>query len=105
MTMKKKKTVEDYIKNTLERSLTFTLIKKEDLYLKNKNKNEYNRIRYVEKNEDLTEKEIIHLIMAQEGTEAGNFYNESTVDFIRKTGKIVVNAKPLDIIEKLKTYF
>ena len=105
MTMKKKKTVEDYVKNTLERSLTFTLIKKEDLYLKNKNKNEYNRIRYVEKNEDLTEKEIIHLIMAQEGTEAGNFYNESTVDFIRKTGKIVVNAKPLDIIEKLKTYF
>ena len=105
MTMKKIKTVEEYIENTLERSLTFTLIKKEDLILKNKNKNEYNRIRFIEKNEDSTEKEIIHLIMAQEGTEAGNYYNESTIDAIRKTGKIIVHAKPFDIIEKLKTYF
>ena len=105
MTMKNKKTVEDYIKNTLERSLTFTLIKKEDLYLKNKNKNQYNRIRFVEKNEDSTEKEIVHLIMAQDGTEAGDYYNESTIEAIRKTGKIIVNAKPFDIVDKLKTYF
>ena len=105
MTMKEIRIVKDYLKNTLERSLTFTLKKKEDLYLKNKKKNEYNRIRYIEDSEDSTEKEIIHLIMAQEGSKAGDFYNESAIDFIRKTGQTVVNAKPFDIIEKLKIYF
>ena len=38
MTMKKKDTVEDYIKNTLFKSLTFTLKKKKDLHLDSKGK-------------------------------------------------------------------
>ena len=105
MTMKYKDTVEAYIESTLSKSLTFTIKKKADLHLKGKKKNTYNRYRYVEVSEDPNDKEITHLIMAQEGTDAGRYYNESAIEFIRFFGTTVVNSKPFNIIEKLKDYF
>jgi hypothetical protein len=106
MTMKYIDTVEDYIKNTLSKSLTFTIKKKKDLHLNLKEKKQnYNRYRYVEVSEDPNDKEITHLIMAQEGTEAGRYYNESAIEFIRHFGNTVVNSQPFNIIEKLKDYF
>ena len=105
MTMKHIHVVKKYIEETLEKSLTFTLKKKDDLLIKGQTNKKYNITRYQEENDDSTEKEIIHLIMAQEGTEAGDYYNESSINFIRKTAKIITNAKPFDIIDKLKNYF
>ena len=76
--------VEKYIENILNKSLTFTLKKEKYLYLKEKeqNKIKYNKYCYVE-NENHINIGITHLIMAQEGTEAGDYYNESAIDYIR----------------------
>ena len=104
MKMKEIQVVKDYIENTLKRSLTFTLKEKQDLKLQGR-KGDFNRSRYFEETEDSSDKEITHLIMAQEFTEAGDYYNDSAIDYIRKAGKIVVDAKEFDIIEKLKEYF
>ena len=104
MKMKEIKVVEEYIENTLKKSLTFTLKKRDDLIMQNVEK-PYNKSRYFEVTDESSDKEIIHLIMAQEGTEAGDYYNVSTIDYIRKTGKMVMNANEFDIIDKLKKYF
>ena len=103
--MKHIETVKNYIENTLKKSLTFNLKEKADLKLKNRKNDEYNKCRFIEEEEDFSEKEIIHLIMAEEGSEAGNFYNESSIEFIRKIAKSITNTKIFDIIDKLKNYF
>ena len=116
MTMKSVKTVEDYIENTLKRSLTFNLQQRSDLKLEGeRGKYPYNKYCYYEidknsENENSRdntddERDIIHVIMAQDGSEAGNYYNESAIDYIRKTGNNNLNAKEFDIIDKLKNYF
>ena len=116
MTMKSRKTVEDYIENTLKRSLTFNLQERSDQRLEGeKAKLDYNKFCYyeIDKNSENEnpkdnaddERDIIHVIMAQEGSEAGNYYNESAIDYIRKTGNNNLNAKEFNIIEKLKNYF
>ena len=104
--MKEIKVVNDYIENTLNKSLTFTLKKCDDLYLKDAKK-PYNKVRYYEEetDPDSKSKNIIHLIMAQDGTEAGDYYNDSAIDYIRKEGGTVLNAKRFDVIERLKKYF
>ena len=99
MKMKEKKIVEDYIKNTLKKSLTYTLKEKHDM------DKPYNKARYLEENVALSEKEIIHLIMAQEDTEAGDFYNEAAIEYIRQTVKIISDTKEFDVIETLKSFF
>ena len=99
MKMKEKKIVEDYIKNTLKKSLTYTLKEKHDM------DKPYNKALYLEENVALSEKEIIHLIMAQEDTEAGDFYNESAIEYIRQTVKIISDTKEFDVIETLKSFF
>ena len=106
ISMKEIKVVKDYIENTLNKSLTFTLKKCDDLYLKDAKK-PYNKFRYYEEepDSDSKSKNIIHLIMAQDGTEAGDFYNDSTIDYIRKEGGTVLGAKRFDVIERLKKYF
>ena len=106
ISMKEIKVVNDYIENTLNKSLTFSLKKCDDLYLKDAKK-QYNKVRYYEEepDSDSKSKNIIHLIMAQDGTEAGDFYNDSTIDYIRKEGGTVLNAKRFDVIERLKKYF
>ena len=106
MTMIKKSTVEDYIENTLKKSLTFTLKQKSDLILQGERaKKPYNTIRYFEEDKDSSKKVIIHLIMAKYGTEAGDYFNDSSIDYIRKTGTVALNTKEFDIIGKLKDYF
>ena len=109
MTMEKKEVVKDYIENTLKKSLTFTLQERDDLMLdEERPKKPYNKIRYVE-NYNAPEKnnqnEIIHVIIAKYGTEAGDFYNDSTIDYIKNVGNTIFNGEELDIMDKLKEYF
>ena len=104
MTMVQKSTVEDYIQNTLKKSLTFNLKEKSDLLLLDATK-PYNKIRYYEEDRDFADKEIVHLIMAKYNTEAGDYYNESAVDYIRKIGTITLNTTEFDIIGRLRSYF
>ena len=104
--MEKKEYVESYIQNTLKKSLTFILKEKSDLKLQGERaKRGYNKIRYYEEDKEFSDKQIIHLIMAKYDTEAGDYYNDSAIDYIRKTGETVLHAKELDLIERLKEYF
>ena len=109
MTMEKKEVVEDYIEKTLKKSLTFTLKAKNDLMIEGERaKKPYNRYIYFEKNDDSDKngrKGIIHIIMAKYGTEAGDYYNYSAIDYIRKAGHTVYNTEEFDVIGKLKEYF
>jgi len=108
MTMEKKEVVENYIEETLKKSLTFTLEEKKDLKIEGRDNNSYNRSLYYEKNDDSDKngkKGIIHIIMAKYGTEAGNYYNDSAIDYIKKSGNTVFNTQEFDVIKNLKEYF
>jgi len=109
MTMEKKEVVKNYIEETLMKSLTFTLEEKKDLKIGGeRDKNSYNRSLYYEKNDDSDKngkKGIIHIIMAKYGTEAGDYYNDSAIDYIKKAGNTVFNTGEFDVIQNLKEYF
>ena len=47
---------------------------------------------------------IIHLIMANENSEAGSYYNESTINFIRKIIETNLNFVKFPILEKVKEF-
>lgn len=109
MTMEKKEVVENYIEETLKKSLTFTLEEKKDLKIEGRRDlNSYNRSLYYEKNDDSEKngkKGIIHIIMAKYKTEAGDYYNDSAIDYIKKAGNTIFDAQEFDVIQKLKEYF
>ena len=93
------KQVEDYIENCLLRSATFELKKghkiSTDLKIK---KGDY----LYEKNSN---PKIFHLIFANEGSEAGRFYNEFTLNFIENIYQEVTDLKPFNIIQSVKQRF
>ena len=47
---------------------------------------------------------IIHLIMAREGSEAGNYYNQNTILFLRKQIKSYIKNQKFDVIESFRQY-
>jgi len=105
--------VKDYIQNTLLKSLTFKLelnkyleITEEDKqFLSDKNKDYYIQV-FDEDNND--NKEIIHLFMAKVGTkqenEASDYYNQSTLKYIKDNIITFVNNKKFPIITKVKDF-
>ena len=92
--------VKDYIKKFLLESATFELEKGHNINTKNVQVDgEY----YFELNNfDL---KIYHLIFANEGSEAGNYYNNFTLDFMEKSYIGVTDLKPFDVIQNLKEKF
>ena len=104
--MKHKKDVQDYIKETLKKSLTFSLHEEKKQILKSQK--EYNEYVYIE--QDVTSSNepiipIIHVIMAQEGSEAGNYYNDAAIEFIKRQGETFRNIKEFDLEDRLKKFF
>ena len=93
------KQVEDYIENCLLRSATFELKRghKISTDLKDR-KGDY----LYEKNSN---PKIFHLIFANEGSEAGRFYNEFTLNFIENIYQEVTDLKPFNIIQSVKQRF
>ena len=92
--------VEDYLNNFLLNSVTFEL--EEGHKTSTKKKKEINGKYYYEKIEN---PKIYHLIFANEGSEAGNYYNEFTLQFIENTYQNVTNPEPFDVIESIKKRF
>jgi len=89
-----KEQVEDYIKKTLLKSVTFSLVERQYIgseYTRSNN-SQYKRY-FVEKNDDNNKKnvDIFHLIFANEDSEAGKFYNRFALDFIENEKKIEFN--------------
>ena len=89
LNLETKQQVTDYIDNVLKKSLTFQIdeIKMTNLD-QNKNVDDtvlnqtYYHEQYTDNNDNTKLYTIEHLIMAKEGTEAGNYYNQSAIDFL-----------------------
>ena len=93
-----------YIENTLLQSLTFDLEKEEYQNLnKDKIKEPHNSYYYKQKLKD-DEKIIIHLIMANEDSEAGKYYNKFALLYLNTELKQVKEKKPFDIVENIKDF-
>jgi len=91
--------VEDYINNYLLKSATFTLECGHKISTKTQTKS---GVYYYEKNVEVN---IYHLIFANEGSQAGKYYNNLTLDFLENSYQNVINLKPFDIIETVKERF
>ena len=90
------KQVKDYIKNTLRKSATFDLKKGQNI---SSDLKEIKGTYYYEKN---SSPKIFHLIFANEGSEAGNYYNNYTLQFIEKKYQDSTDLKPFDVIQTIK---
>jgi len=99
--MKEKKDVEDYIEKTLKKSLTFSLHEEKKQVLNSPKS--YNEFVYTEK--DSSNEPIIHVIMAQEGSDAGNYYNDAAIEFIKRQGESFRNIKEFDLEDRLRNFF
>ena len=93
--------VETHIKNYLFRSATFKLQKKSVLGIKNYE----NRFYLVEEFDKESNIEIFHYIMAKEGTEAGDEYNNLTLELIRRQYNSLNQRNKINITEKIKEIF
>ncbi len=115
-TFTKKKQVEDYIENTLLKSLTFklekstfTVFEKDKEFFKNKSKEYYKQVFDDDDDNNKKKIEIIHLFMAKVGgkkeeNEASDYYNESTLYFIKNQIISIVNNKKFPIKTKVKDF-
>ena len=93
------KQVEDYIKDILLKNATFDLQKQQKISTKiNDNIGEV----YYEKNSDISS---YHLIFANEDSEAGDYYNKYSLEFIENTYKFLKDFGSFDVIETVKDRF
>ncbi len=100
MTYETVQQVEEYINDYLLKSATFELKIGHNISTKENNKKK--GVYYYEKN--LNQK-IFHLIFARDKSEAGNFYNDSTLEFLENIYQNVINLKSFDVIETVKESF
>ena len=95
----RKSQVNEYINNILLKSASFKLTKIED---KEKNIVEQSQIFFIEDDYDTS---IFHLIVAKELTEAGNYYNNFSFNFIIERFNDFAKRKPVSILEEIKNKF
>ena len=91
--------IEDYINNTLYKSLTFNLQLQRPVD-KSKEKKDWKY--FIELYNDV---KIYHLIYAKEGTEAGASYNEVTIKYIMDLAQSIPIIKNFDIIDSIQKSF
>ena len=91
--------VKDYITHFLLKSATFNLEEGEKYSCKTEIKT---GVYYYEKK---TEQIIYHLIFANEGSEAGKYYNNFTLDLIEGAFQNVKDIRPFDVIQTVKERF
>ena len=91
--------VQEYINDFLLKSATFTLEEGHKISTKIQKKT---GIYYYESNKD---QKIFHLIFANEGSEAGKYYNQFTLDFLENNYQAVTHLKTFDVIETIKERF
>ena len=93
--------VKNHISKYLERSATFKLKEQEVFGI-----NKYNdRIYYVEQSDENEDIEIYHYIMAKEGTEAGEYYNDLTMELIKRQYNYFNQRRKIDIPKKIIDLF
>ena len=113
MFLEDKVQVKEHMKDVIQSSLFFNLVERNMISLvkgtkeeENKKNNE-NETYFVESIEDATKSKInhiIHLIMARENTEAGNYYNNSTIKFLKNQIQAIAQQSKFDVIKKFSKY-
>ena len=93
--------VDKHIKEYLLKSATFKLIDRK--YLGNGKFNGRNY--FVEKSDDSDDLQVFHYIMAKEGTEAGNYYNNFTLELIKNQFNNFNRRRAINIPEEIITLF
>ena len=88
--------VQDYINDFLLKSATFSLEEGHKVSTQIKTTA---GIYYYESNKD---QKIFHLIFANEGSDAGKYFNQFTLDFLEKNYQNVTHLKCFDVIETIK---
>ena len=96
--------VEEYIKDTLLQSLTFDLEKEKYYSLETPKKGQKEQNQYYYKQKLKDNKTIIHLIIANQNSDAGKFYNPFAIDYINSHLTLVKVKKPFNIIKNLKDF-
>ena len=91
--------VEEYIEDFLLKSATFDLAVGHKISTKEEEK------KGVYYYETIKNQKIFHLIFAQEGSVAGNHYNNLTLDFLENSYQTVTNLTNYDVIETIKDSF
>ena len=91
--------IEDYIKDILLKCSTFTLVAGHKTSTSKKEKK--GKYFYEESNE----LKIFHLIYANEGSEAGNYYNDFTLNYIEQTYQNVTGLTSFDVMKTIKERF
>ena len=98
------KQVDDYIENTLLKSLTFKLEPTTYVNFKNKSEEELKKENQIYYHEEVGDKSIEHLILSREETEAGNYYNNSTLLYLQNNITSETKIKKRPIIENVKRH-
>ena len=96
--------VEEYIKDTLLQSLTFDLEKEKYYSLETPKKGQKEQNQYYYKQKLKDNKTIIHLIIANQNSDAGKFYNPFAIDYIISHLTLVKVKKPFNIVKNLKDF-
>ena len=101
-----KEQVEKYLKEVLLNSATFSLTKLPGTIRNNKNGEEINGFFYKEcyslENQEIN---ICHLIMANDGSNAGNYYNEYAIYHLWNLVSVSYNWKEIDVIQEIQNHF
>ena len=108
--------VEKYITEQLMHSATFQLKKRNLTKIndeeaingeKKDNENNYFYEEIEREGEELSNNDfsIYHLIMANDLSESGKYYNKFAINFLRNQMSTCTNLKPFDIIEEIKNKF
>ena len=95
--------VEYYINNTLKESLTFHLQQDEYFELESEEFLNENKIFFKQKLKE-NDRIIIHLIIANQDSPAGKYYNNSTIKYLNKQLSQIKEKKPFNIIKNLKEF-
>ena len=109
-TFKQIEDVKNYINNTLLRVLSFKLRrakyimtdKKEEEFFKDKNIEYYRQI--FDNSEENKTRQVIHLFLANSESEAGKFYNDSTISYIKTQITAFTKNDEFPIIDKVKEF-
>jgi len=89
-TYRTKEQMESYIKDTLNKSATFKLRTGESIT--SNRKKVKNGVYFTEENNS-NDFSVFHLLFAADGSEAGNYYNDYTIDFIEEKYNNDLNKK------------
>ena len=98
ITYTSKEQVQLYINNNLLNSATFDLEQRTDINTKINSEESPQFFHEIDT-------DIFHLIFANEGSEAGNYYNNFALEFIEKSYQSIINIESFDVIKLLKKRF